>query len=69
MWIPIHKQPFDELNTARRIYIENIGKDGKYLLTLSRDNYEDWFRCVKVKVKSKGVYYIIETSRIEYAWV
>ena len=67
MWIPIYKQPFDELNTARRIYIENMGKDGKYLLTLSRDNYKDWFRRIKVKVKSKGVYYIIETSRIEYA--
>ena len=49
-----------------RIYTENIGKDNKYLPTLSRDNYEDWFRCAKVKVKSKGVFYIIEISKIEY---
>ena len=46
-----------------------MGKDNKYLLTLSRDNYEDWFRCTKVKVKSKGVFYTIETSKTEYAWI
>lgn len=46
-----------------------MGKDSKHLPIVSRDNYEDWFRRAKVKIKGKGVYYTIEISRIEYAWI
>lgn len=46
-----------------------MGKDTKYLPTLTRDNYEDWFRRAKVKIKSKGVFYTIETTRTEFAWI
>lgn len=46
-----------------------MGKDSKYLPTLSRECYEDWFRRAKVKVKSKGVFYTIETTRTEFAWI
>jgi len=46
-----------------------MGKDSKHLPTISRDNYEDWFRRAKVKVRGKGVFYAIETSRTEYAWI
>jgi hypothetical protein len=44
-------------------------KDSKRLLIINRDNYEDWFRRAKIKIKSKGVYYTVETSRTEYAWI
>jgi hypothetical protein len=46
-----------------------MGKDSKHLPIVSRDNYEDWFRRAKIKIKSKGAYYTIETSRTEYAWI
>ncbi|TAQ86988.1 hypothetical protein B7494_g4697 [Chlorociboria aeruginascens] len=46
-----------------------MGKDSKYLPTLTRDNHEDWFRRAKVKIKSKGMFYVIETTRIEFAWI
>ncbi len=46
-----------------------MGKDSKYLPILTRENYKDWFRRAQVKVKSKGVYYVFEQSRTEYAWI
>jgi hypothetical protein len=44
-----------------------MGKDSKDLPIISRDNYEDWFRHAKVKIRGKGVFYVIETSNTKYA--
>jgi len=46
-----------------------MGKDSKYLPILTRETYEDWFRRAKVKIKGKGAFFVIETSRVEYAWI
>jgi len=48
-----------------------MGKDSKTkdLPILSRENYEDWFRRAGVKIKKKGAYYSIESSKTEYAWI
>ena len=34
---------------------------------LSRDNHEHWFRYEKLKLKSKEVFYVIETTQPDYA--
>jgi len=49
----------------------NIRKDAKTkdLPILFKENYEDWFKRIGVKIKKKGVYYSIESSRTEYAWI
>jgi len=36
---------------------------------LSKENYKDWFKCAKVKIKEKGVYYSIESNKTEYIWI
>jgi len=36
---------------------------------LFKENYKDWFKCVKVKIKGKEVYYSIESSKMEYIWI
>jgi len=36
---------------------------------LSKENYEDWFKCTKVKIKKKRVYYSIELNKTEYIWI
>lgn len=46
-----------------------MGKNSKHLPTLTRENYEDWFRRAQVKIKGKGVFYTIKTSRVKYAWI
>jgi len=48
-----------------------MGKDVKTkdLPILFKENYENWFRCTGVKIKEKGVYYSIESSRTEYTWI
>jgi len=36
---------------------------------LFKENYKNWFRCIRVKIKRKRVYYSIELSRTEYIWI
>jgi len=36
---------------------------------LFKENYKNWFRHARVKIKGKGVYYSIESSRTEYTWI
>ncbi|KAG6045278.1 hypothetical protein E4U39_002563 [Claviceps sp. Clav50 group G5] len=44
-----------------------MGKDD--IDKLSRDNYEDWFRQQKAILKEKRVYYALEKSVLEFAYV
>jgi hypothetical protein len=46
-----------------------MAKNSKYLPILSRENHEDWFRRARIKIKGKGIFYTVETSRTEYAWI
>lgn len=46
-----------------------MGKNSKDLPTLTRESHEDWFRQVKLEIKSKGVFYTIETTRKDFAWI
>jgi len=41
----------------------------KDLSILSKENYKDWFKCAKVKIKEKGAYYSIKLSKTEYVWI
>jgi len=45
-----------------------MGKDVKTkdFPILFKENYEDWFRYARVKIKKKRVYYSIESNRTEY---
>jgi len=36
---------------------------------LFKENYENWFKRAEVKIKGKGAYYSIESSRTEYTWI
>ena len=36
---------------------------------LSRDNHEHWFRYEKLKLKSKEVFYVIETTQLDYTLI
>jgi len=36
---------------------------------LFRENYEDWFRYTKVKIKKKKAYYSIELNKTKYIWI
>ncbi|KAG5950076.1 hypothetical protein E4U58_001786, partial [Claviceps cyperi] len=44
-----------------------MGKDD--IDKLNRDNHEDWFRRQKAILKGKRVYYTLEKSMIEFAYV
>ena len=44
-------------------------KDNAYIATLTRQNHESWFRRMKYKLQGKGVFYVIESTRHEYAWI
>ncbi|KAG6123797.1 hypothetical protein E4U38_001048, partial [Claviceps purpurea] len=44
-----------------------MGKDD--IDKLSRDNYEDWFRRQKAILKGKRVYYTLEKSILQFAYV
>jgi hypothetical protein len=42
----------------------------KYRLPeLARDNWEDWFRSLRLKCQAKDVFYTIEQTIEEYAWI
>jgi len=41
----------------------------KDLPILFKENYKDWFRRAGVKIKKKGAYYSIESSKMEYIWI
>lgn len=43
--------------------------DKQHIPTLARDNWEIWFRQTKLKLKSKGVWYTVEKTVEEHAWV
>jgi len=49
----------------------NIKKDSKTknFSILFKENYKNWFRYIKVKIKGKKAYYSIELSRTEYTWI
>jgi hypothetical protein len=36
---------------------------------LSRDNHETWFQDMSFKLRSKEIYYVIETTMRDYAWI
>jgi len=36
---------------------------------LFKKNYKDWFKRAEVKIKGKGAYYSIESSRTKYIWI
>jgi hypothetical protein len=47
-----------------------MGKENnKALPILARDNHEDWFRRAQVKIKGKAVWFAIENTKFEYAWI
>jgi hypothetical protein len=49
-----------------------MGKDEdnyKRVPILARDNHETWFLQAKFKLQAKGVYYTVETTKVEYAWI
>jgi len=54
--------------TRRKV---NIKKDlkTKDFPILFKENYKDWFNCIKVKIKEKRAYYSIESNRTEYTWI
>jgi hypothetical protein len=35
---------------------------------LSRDNHETWFQDMSFKLRSKEIFYVVETTMREYAW-
>jgi len=41
----------------------------KDLSILFKENYENWFKCIKVKIKGKKAYYSIESNRTKYIWI
>ena len=48
-----------------------MAEDKEYhrILILSRDNYELWFQDMRFKLQGKEIFYVIETSKREYAWI
>ena len=44
-------------------------KEHKRIPTLSRDNHELWFQDIKFQLEGKDIFYVIETSKLEYAWI
>jgi hypothetical protein len=47
-----------------------MGKENnKALPILTRDNHEDWFRRAQVKIKGKAVWFAVENTKIEHAWI
>ncbi len=37
--------------------------------TLTRDNWENWFRQMRYKLESKETYYTVQVTKEQYAWV
>ena len=44
-------------------------KENKRIPTLSRDNHESWFRRMQLRLEGKELFYVIETTREEFAWI
>jgi len=36
---------------------------------LFRENYENWFKRTRVKIKKKGAYYSIDSNKTKYIWI
>ena len=43
--------------------------DSDHIPPLSRDNHEDWFQDMTYKLKGKGIFYTIQTTEKEFAWI
>jgi len=41
----------------------------KDLPILFKENYKNWFKYAGIKIKKKGAYYSIESSKTEYVWI
>lgn len=41
----------------------------RHISEVNRDNWERWFRLIKFKLVSKKVFYTIEKTKEEYAWI